>query len=109
MVLNLDDSTGSGSHWVALFAVNQMRVYYFDSFGQAPSGVILHYLQDKYQKITFNNTRLQSLLSNVCGHYCIYVIYHMSIGLDFITLLKCLYNLNNPDFYVKAFVNKFCC
>jgi len=37
MVINLDDSRGNGSHWVALFIdLKKGHVYYFDSIGKKP-------------------------------------------------------------------------
>jgi hypothetical protein len=38
MVINLDESWKSGSHWVALYAdLNKNQIYYFDSFAKKPS------------------------------------------------------------------------
>jgi hypothetical protein len=38
MVINLDESWKSGSHWVALYAnLDKDQIYYFDSFGKKPS------------------------------------------------------------------------
>jgi hypothetical protein len=38
MVINLDESWKSGSHWVALYAnLKENQIYYFDSFGKKPS------------------------------------------------------------------------
>jgi hypothetical protein len=37
MVINLDESWKSGSHWVALYAnLDKNQIYYFDSFGKKP-------------------------------------------------------------------------
>jgi hypothetical protein len=37
MVINLDESWKSGSHWVALYAnLDKDQIYYFDSFGKKP-------------------------------------------------------------------------
>jgi hypothetical protein len=38
VVINLDESWKSGSHWVALYAdLNKNQIYYFDSFAKKPS------------------------------------------------------------------------
>ena len=37
MVINLDDHTQGGSHWVALYTdLDKNQIYYFDSFGKKP-------------------------------------------------------------------------
>ena len=65
LVINLDDHTQGGSHWVALYTnLEKNQIYYFDSFGKKPSkrtkkfvNRILKYLyKKKYNKsININN------------------------------------------------------
>jgi hypothetical protein len=107
MVINLDKSNKEGSHWVSVFAPNAKCVYYFDSMGNGPSDTIKTILKNKFKKIIYNNVMLQSLFSSVCGHYCIYYIYMMSLNSNnFINIIKNLKNVIDPDYYVKLFVEK---
>jgi hypothetical protein len=107
MVINLDKSTEEGSHWVCVYARNRSNVYFFDSLGQPPNEEILQKFQCNFKHVIYSNKTIQSLFSNVCGHFCIVFIYYMSLGIEFNKLIRYLYSLKNPDLYVKMFVKQF--
>lgn len=68
-VVNLDNSTGNGTHWVA-YKKRGANVNYFDSFGNLkPPMEILKYLHGC--KITYNHDRYQEFNSKNCGHLCL--------------------------------------
>src|SRR4051794_26907604 len=73
VVINTDDSTQSGTHWVCVYAPNQNTIEYFDSYAMDPNPNISQYLE-KFAKIVKNTTSLQGILSGVCGQYCIYFV-----------------------------------
>jgi len=59
MVINLDESWKSGSHWVALYAnLDKDQIYYFDSFGKKPykrtkkfiNKIFTYMYKNKYKK-----------------------------------------------------------
>ena len=55
MVINLDESWKSGSHWVALFAnLSEHNIYYYDSYGIAPRKRIRHFAK-KIARWCYNN------------------------------------------------------
>jgi hypothetical protein len=66
MVINLDDSRGNGSHWVALFVnLKEGLIYYFDSVGTKPYertkkfiNKIVKYLYNKKYKKDININKL---------------------------------------------------
>ena len=66
-VINLDDSTGPGTHWVG-FYMHKNNPLYFDSFGLPPDDRIIKFLKGKNQ-ILYNSSQLQDLESNRCGWY----------------------------------------
>ena len=80
LVINTSPSSESGDHWLAL--VYKSPVYYFlDSYGRSLSDPT--FTQDfvrtmksyiGHGKIIYQKKLLQSLMSNVCGEYCIYFI-----------------------------------
>ena len=74
-VSNTHPSNKPGEHWVAFFYENS-HLEFFDSYGLSPS------MYDfKFQiPMRMNHQTLQSLDSNVCGHYCIFYLYHRSRG-----------------------------
>ena len=71
-ICNLDNCSKPGSHWIAIER-RQGNIFYFDSYGLPP---IHKDLTDKLinmtqSTITWNNTQLQELNTNVCGQYAI--------------------------------------
>ena len=109
MVVNLDTASEDGSHWVALFAKSPSHVYYFDSYGMPPDGLLEKYMKTNFKIITQSKKTYQSPFSSVCGHYCIYFLYSMSLDLNFDSTIKLLNILCNPDVFVKDFVSQLIC
>lgn len=67
MVINLDESWKSGSHWVALYAnLDKNQIYYFDSFGKKPykrtkkfiNKIFTYMYKNKYKK----NPRINDII-----------------------------------------------
>jgi hypothetical protein len=69
-IVNTDYSHQPGLHWVAFFIPMKGKTEYFDSYGIEPF-VDTHVKFLANHKWTFNNIEMQSLTSNVCGHYCL--------------------------------------
>lgn len=68
-VVNLDDSSGTGSHWVA-YRKNGANVLYFDSFGDLrPPLDLINYF--KVDQIKYNYKKYQNYNTYVCGHLCL--------------------------------------
>lgn len=78
-ILNLDDSSGNGTHWVA-WAKNGSTKYYFDSYGIQPPLEITRYLKSP---ILYNSERLQPDGEVFCGHLCLHVLKQLSLGEHF--------------------------
>lgn len=57
-VINLDDSTGGGSDWVALYAKDN-DCCYFDPFGIKPPVDVLRYCKNR--KLIINKDQIQKL------------------------------------------------
>lgn len=71
VVVNLDSSSGKGTHWVC-FRKNDNHVDYFDSYGDLrPPLEIQRYLAGTY--LAYNRAGLQSVNtdSQICGHLCL--------------------------------------
>lgn len=69
-ILNLDDSTGNGTHWTA-WIKNGNKKLYFDSYGLAPPVELVEYLK---RPVLYNTERLQPNGTVFCGHLCLYVL-----------------------------------
>lgn len=71
-IINLDNSNGPGTHWVAYKKRNN-NIEYFNSFGNLqPPLEVINYLGDK---ITYNYVRHQNYNSFNCGHLCLKFLY----------------------------------
>ena len=71
-IINLDKSSGPGTHWVAYFKDGK-TVKYFDSFGNLqPPKQIRRYLGENLQ---YNYTSFQRYNTYICGHLCLKFLY----------------------------------
>ena len=73
-IINLENSTGNGTHWVCLYIDNN-ETYYYDSFGKIYPNEVLQFSRDKY--ITYNSNHIQNINDTYCGFYCLAFLYYM--------------------------------
>ena len=68
-VVNLDDNSGSGTHWVA-YRKKDNQIVYFDSIGdlRPPLDLIQYFNADK---IAYNYMKYQNFNTYICGHLCL--------------------------------------
>ena len=77
-VVNLDEYSDIGTHWVAVY-VNNKTVTYFDSFGiENIPKEIKNFSNNK--NIIANIYRVQNSDSIMCGYFCIGLIDYMFMG-----------------------------
>ena len=91
-VINLDEYSDIGTHWIALYVKNN-DITYFDSFGveHIPMG-IKEFIKNK--SIKTNIFRIQAYDSMMCGYFCIGFINFMLEGKS-LTEYKNLFSSNN--------------
>lgn len=85
-ILNLDDSDGPGTHWVAWSKRKPAATIYFDSYGLPPPKEIVDYLGPIY----YNTESLQPTGQVFCGHLCLYLLKKLSDGNDFQEIINFL-------------------
>ena len=106
-IINLDDETGQGTHWVATYIKHDSKIiYYFDSFSLPPPLEFIDHAKKLKMNYKYNyGYPIQDIHSVRCGYYCLYFldnIYKKSFN-------KCLkvFNLiktqNNEDFIRNYF------
>ena len=86
-ILNLDRSSGDGTHWVC-WIKNGNRKMYFDSYGLLPPTEIIKYLNNN---VYYNSERVQPDNQVFCGHLCLYVMKKINEGLGFQEVVNTLF------------------
>ena len=106
-VINLDECSDIGTHWVALYA-NNNSVNHFDSFGVEHIAKEIKAFIGRCLSITTNVFRVQAFDSMMCGYFCIGFIDFMFIGKT-LTEFTNLFSPNNfrksDDIVLKYFMN----
>ena len=70
LIINIDDSSKPGDHWVAL-VLFKTKCFYFDSISLPIVDLsILRFLKP-YKKVTYSSACIQDVASNQCGQFCI--------------------------------------
>ena len=73
-MINLDDETGQGTHWVATY-INDKIIYYFDSFSLPPALSFINHAEKLKIKYKYNlGYPIQDIRSVRCGYYCLYFL-----------------------------------
>ena len=71
-IVNLDDATGPGTHWVAK---RNNRVVYFDSFDNyRPPKELVLYFENDATTIEYNRTSYQTYDQSFCGQMCLRIL-----------------------------------
>lgn len=94
IIINLDNSTGSGTHWVCI-NIDSTKPYveYYDSFGLSPAKEIVQFL-NKYKKpIKYQDNQLQNDTSVLCGYFCCDYLHQRYRGIE-------------PEVILRQFTNK---
>src|SRR6218665_1516799 len=73
-ILNLDDSSGCGTHWVVWIKRGNYKVY-FDGYGLLPPVELVKYL---HSPVYYNSERIQPDSEVFCGHLCLCVLKKIS-------------------------------
>jgi hypothetical protein len=66
-IINLDNSTGPGTHWVA-YAIDPRGIVYFDSYGLAPPKEFMRYIKKFPMKTWYSTLPTQQINDPpICG------------------------------------------
>jgi len=75
-IMNLDDTSGNGTHWVAWFKRGNDN-FYFDSFGLSPPTELKNYLN---RGALYPTEQIQPMQAVICGLLCLFVLKEMQKG-----------------------------
>lgn len=71
-IVNLDNTLGSGTHWVCYLKDDTTKLY-FDSFGLQPPLELQRYLG---KGVKYSTYEIQAPQQVICGHLCLHVLNH---------------------------------
>lgn len=78
-IINMDDSTGNGTHWIALWLTHPKIALYFDSFGIEPPNAVIDFCKRfGCHNIIASDSQIQNVNSGYCGQYCLTFLYQMT-------------------------------
>lgn len=110
LVANVDSHDQPGSHWCAFYIDENQEGEFFDSYGQKPEQYSLsfkNFLDGNCKRWTYNLQVLQSLGSNVCGHYCLYYLINRCQNINLKTIVnRFTRNSRVNDRFVHHFIVK---
>jgi len=101
LIVNLDESSSPGSHWIALFFTKSKKCEYFDSYGRKPNNCILQYITRHVKSYTYNNICVQDLWSISCGQMSLYFLIWHCRGISFRQIIKSM----QSDAFITGFVD----
>ena len=79
MIVNLDNSSGKGTHWICFFKKDN-KIYYYDSFGvKPPIQLVEYFAKQNKSEVYYNIDKYQNFDEIICGHLC----------LEFLTKFSC--------------------
>ena len=108
LVCNRCPSNKIGMHWIVIFYQDGI-LEFFDSFGFSPyfyKGIKNFLILQGAQYTLYNDTTLQSLSSDSCGHHCILFGFLRCRGESFSSTINQIKGMDR-DSYVKFVVNNF--
>lgn len=74
-IVNLDSSTGEGTHWVLVYNGFPDEVFYFDPMGEKYAPVAVeNKMKQTGKKIVRYDDQIQNITSDSCGEFCCIVV-----------------------------------
>jgi hypothetical protein len=70
-ILNTAPSSDPGEHWCVI-CLEEKCCYFFDSFAQPPESYEFTDFLKSCDDLRYNTLQVQGVLSQTCGHHCLY-------------------------------------
>ena len=81
LVVNTDDSSEPGEHWVSVYTGVNNKAIFFNSFGLPPlSPEVIDFVARNATSLQYCNVVLQDAFSETCGYFCIAFGRHVAKG-----------------------------
>lgn len=98
IIVNLQDSAQSGSHWVLCFADRSQKIFYCSFGSPIPPAAKEFLLGLDDRALTTSDFQLQQFNDDTCGQYCLLILYLLNKGEKFEDIILGLVNDQIPDF-----------
>ena len=87
-IVNLNDSTQPGSHWVVINVKSRGPLEYFDSFGLNAPHEVVELSERMGLNYLYNSTQYQDLNSVLCGYWCLYFVNESRKGRSYYEIVR---------------------
>ena len=88
-IVNLNDSTQPGSHWVVInVRAPPNLMEYFDSFGLNAPHEVVELSERMGVNYWYNSTQYQDLNSVLCGYWCLYFVNESRKGKSYYEIVR---------------------
>ena len=94
-IVNMQNHTGGGTHWVLLYNCRPSSVIYFDSYGEVPPTEVQRFMDRTRKRQYINQEEVQQLNSDWCGWYCLTVAKQLVAGKSLAAVVHSF--STNPD------------
>ena len=110
LIVNVDDHTQPGSHWLAVYIDQHHSGEFFYSYARHPlmyNEHFVNFLNQHCREWVFNEKALQSYWSTVCGQYCLFYLLNKVKGESLGSILAHFtHNRVQNDRNVHAYINR---
>ena len=100
-VIDLEDSLGSGTHWVVM-NIRRDIIEYFDSLGL---DCLEEAIRVSNRLNLYNSTKYQDLLSVLCGYYCLHYMNEHSRRKTHHNIIKAFFHTDYA--YDEKFIKQY--
>ena len=88
-IVNTEDSSKPGKHWIVIYAPLNGFVEYFDPFGLKPTkSEILEFMKINGNNFIYNPHQIQASSSYYCGLFCLFYILLRSRRISMLKIIK---------------------
>ena len=103
-IINLDNMSGPGTHWVAYRNINNI-VEYFDPFGLLMPNEVLDYFHTSGKPIVYSMDEIQNRDSVLCGYWCLYYLLERQKGNSILDIIHNPHFDNDNSDFIKEWIN----
>ena len=101
-IINLDDMTGPGTHWVCYRNIDNL-VEYFDPFGLIMPNEALEYFHTSGKRIVYSMGEIQNRNTVLCGYWCLYYLFERQRGTSILDVIHNPHFDNDNSDFIKAY------